>query len=84
MPSLDVDQVVPFLAKNLEWRVVDTAGNVKNQDEVRQCGLQLVVADRLFTYPKEGNNVAPLGEYGEYTLHPECTQNKVGGYPEGQ
>jgi hypothetical protein len=82
LSSLEQQPVVEFLKKNLEWRIVDMAGNVKTAEEVSASGLETLVADRTFTYPK-AENVSSLGEYGSYTYHPEITLGKVGGYVSG-
>jgi hypothetical protein len=82
LSSLDQQPVADFLRKNLEWRIVDMAGNVKTAEEVTASGLETLLADRIFTYPKD-SDVSSFGEYGPYTYHPDVTSGKVGGYVSG-
>lgn len=66
-----------FLREQLEWRIVDIAGNVRSAEEVTASGLELVFVARTFTLP---TNEQPLGEYGQQVLYTDITAGKVGGY----
>lgn len=75
--NLEPEHVVPFLKRNLRWRILDSASNLKTEQDVRDSDLEIAVTDRLFDVPTDSN---PLGTYRESTVHPEITQGKVGGY----
>ena len=82
LDSLEPRHVVEFLSKNLSWDITTPSGEVKSEEDMKAAKLELVVADSLYEYPIESNNVSPLGAYGPYTEHPEVTIGKAGGYPE--
>lgn len=78
LQNLEEDQVVPFLTKHIEWRIVDMTGGVKSAEEVRDSGLQLMISSSRFDFPTEET---PLGKYYKPTLYPTITQGKDGGLP---
>ena len=75
--DLEPEHVVPFLKEHLNWRITDTAANLKSEQDTVDSMLEIAVTDRIFDVPTDSN---PLGSYREPTVHPEITQGRVGGY----
>jgi len=71
------ERVVPFLKKNLRWRVTDTSSRPIEEGRWGDAGLEIRVSSRKFTLPTPEY---PLGIYHPITPYPSITENLVGGY----
>ena len=75
IPNLEPESVVPFLAENLQWRMIDLGSNLLVGQE-QQAKLEVKVTSRQFLPPTQQNL---MGAYGPYTEHREITSTKPGG-----
>lgn len=77
--SLESDEVEPYLAKELHWRVTGPDGNEVPRDLVDD--LKVSVVSTEVTLPSSHDQLPVYS--GHYTLHPICTAGRPGGYSEG-
>ena len=78
LESYEAVHVVPFLKKNLGWRVTDTTSNpINNEQQIIDSGLEILASLRDFDIPTQDD---PLGLYYTATAYPDITEDKVGGY----
>ena len=75
IPNLKPESVVPFLAENLQWRMIDLGSNLLSGQE-QQAKLEVTVTSRQYLPPTRDNL---MGAYGPYTPHPQITSTKPGG-----
>ncbi|CAG8980482.1 hypothetical protein HYALB_00013118, partial [Hymenoscyphus albidus] len=72
LDNYEPENVVPFLAKNLQWRITDTAGNLLGDEQkMRESGLVVAVSCRLFDLPTPE---MPLGVYHPAKDYAEITE----------
>jgi hypothetical protein len=71
------EQVVPFLKKNLRWRLTDAGSRIIDQGQWADGGLEIRVSSRKYQLPTPEY---PLGIYYPPTPHPEITADVPGGY----
>ena len=78
LENLDVEKVVPYLTKNLQWRVVTSTGEVLQTEGVKS--LKVYVLDQVVRPPKGASD---FPSYGRATPHREITEGKAGGLQKG-
>lgn len=77
LDSFRPEHVVPFLKEHLQWRVVDAAsGLIEDEQALRGSKLEVVIFRRDYELPSENRL---LGVYFPATGYPEITRGKVGG-----
>lgn len=74
--DLTPDSVVPFLGKQLQWRMIDLTARLLAGQEQR-AGLEITISSRSYT-PPTADNI--MGVYGPETVHPEITSGTPGGF----
>ncbi|OCL11103.1 Di-copper centre-containing protein [Glonium stellatum] len=72
--SLDPPHVIPFLRRNLHWRVVDPEGRIRNPDQVASFKVQ--VGSQIVHLPANPTH-API--YDHETIWAEITDSRPGG-----
>jgi len=77
LASLKTEDVEPYLAENLHWRVTMFNGEEKDRDEVP--GLKVSVVSTNVTIGDDGVPVYS----GAYTVHPTITDGKPAGHSPG-
>lgn len=78
LESFKPEHVVPFLKKNLQWRVTDTASQLIGEDQqLMDSQLEIRVSAREFELPSPEH---PLGVYYPSTVYQDITREKVGGH----
>ena len=79
LETFQPEHVVPYLQKNLSWRIIDSENNIiSDQERIIASKLEISVSTREYQLPSEQN---PLGVYGPATTYPEITAGKLGGSP---
>ena len=79
LESLEPEDVVPFLTRNLHWRILDNFGQERQREEVG--GLKVQVMERLVSLPLlEGD----AHVFEEYTVHADITHGRPGGLNRGE
>ncbi|MCJ1404979.1 hypothetical protein MMC11_008205 [Xylographa trunciseda] len=74
LESLEPEAVVPFLTRNLHWRILDGFGQERQREEI--AGLKVLVRERQVSLPLlEGDAV----EYEDYSAWIDITHGRPGG-----
>lgn len=73
--NLSIEQVVPFLKDNLQWRMTNLAGHLLT--DYQQAGLEILISHRTYLAPDREHL---LGQYGPYVPHPDITSGRPGGW----
>lgn len=77
LESFAPEHVIPFLQKNVGWRVTTAASQlISDPEQLISSGLEVSVSSRRFEYPTAE---LPLGVYHAAQPHPEITSDKLGG-----
>lgn len=75
--SLTKENVLPWLTKNLHWRVTLADGTDKRREEVEGLKVSVVTTE-------VGLSASGFPQYsGVYEVHPEVTDGRPGGYCDG-
>lgn len=78
LESFEPEHVVPFLKKNLRWKLTDTASNLlDDQQKLIDSALEITISVRNFDLPTPEH---PLGIYHVAEEYREITDDKVGGF----
>ena len=78
LENFEPDHVVPFLKKNMAWKLTDTASNLlDDQQKLIDSALEITISARNFDLPTPQH---PLGVYHPADEYREITEDKVGGF----
>jgi hypothetical protein len=78
LESFEPEHVVPFLKKNLGWKLTDTASNLlDDQQKLIDSALEITISSRTFDLPTPQY---PLGVYHPAEEYREITDDKIGGF----
>ncbi|MCJ1382861.1 hypothetical protein MMC17_005974 [Xylographa soralifera] len=79
LESLEPEAVVPFLTRNLHWRILDNVGKEHQREDIG--GLKVQVMERLVSLPLlEGDEAV----YEDYTVWADVTHGRPGGVNRGE
>ena len=79
LESLEPEVVVPFLTRNLHWRILDSFGQERQREEI--AGLKVQVMERLVLLPLLEGDVSV---YEDYTVQADITHGRPGGLNRGE
>jgi hypothetical protein len=78
LDSFALEHVIPFLKKNISWRLTDMSSNLlDDQQRLIDSGLTISIGAREFEFPTPQN---PLGVYHPEQSYPDITSDKLGGF----